>query len=64
MSLFIDGSLDGQILQFGFATVASGFDPSGVLYDNVDFRPVPLPGAVWLMASGLLAFSRLRRKDG
>lgn len=64
MSLFMDGGLDGQILQFGFLTVASGFDPSGVLYDNVDFRPVPLPGAVWLMASGLLAFSRLRRKDG
>ncbi|MFK7888063.1 MAG: VPLPA-CTERM sorting domain-containing protein [Gammaproteobacteria bacterium] len=64
MSLFIDPALSGQILQFGFATTASGFDPSGILYDNVDFRPVPLPGAVWLMASGLLAFSRLRRKDG
>jgi hypothetical protein len=62
MSLFVDGSLDGQILQFGFANTASGFDASGVFYDNVDFRPVPLPGAVWLMISGLAAFTGMRRK--
>lgn len=62
MSLFIDPSLDGHILQFGFATTATNFDPSGVFYDNVDFRPVPLPGAVWLMLSGLAAFTGMRRK--
>ena len=61
MSLFVDSSLDGQILQFGFLTNASGFDASGVVYDNVDFRPIPLPGAVWLMISGLAAFTGLRR---
>ncbi len=63
MSLFIDGGLDGQILQFGFANTAANFDASGVFYDNVDFRPVPLPGAVWLMMSGLAAFSTMRRKS-
>ncbi|MEO1573490.1 MAG: VPLPA-CTERM sorting domain-containing protein [Pseudomonadota bacterium] len=62
MSLFIDPALDGQILQFGFASVATNFEASGVFYDNVDFRPVPLPGAVWLMISGLAAFTGMRRK--
>ncbi|MEL6226088.1 MAG: VPLPA-CTERM sorting domain-containing protein [Pseudomonadota bacterium] len=62
MSLFIDPALDGQILQFGFASTAANFDPSGVFYDNVNFRPVPLPGAVWLMISGLAAFTGMRRK--
>jgi len=29
--------LDGQILQFGFMTVASNYEPCGVFYDNVNF---------------------------
>ncbi|MEM6639954.1 MAG: VPLPA-CTERM sorting domain-containing protein [Pseudomonadota bacterium] len=62
LSLFIDGSLDGQILQFGFANTATSFEASGVFYDNVEFRPVPLPGAVWLMLSGLAAFTGMRRR--
>ena len=33
--LAIDGGLVGQILQFGFTTVASGYEASGVYYDNV-----------------------------
>jgi hypothetical protein len=29
--------LDGQILQFGFLTVATNYEPCGVFYDNVAF---------------------------
>ena len=35
-----DGALDGQILQIGFASTASNFDPSGNFYDNIDFSQV------------------------
>lgn len=39
-SLTIDmAGLDGQILQFGFASTASNYEPSGVFYDNVAFSP-------------------------
>jgi len=37
LSLVIDGSLDGQILQFGFANTCTNYTPSGVLYDNINF---------------------------
>jgi hypothetical protein len=35
IQLAIDGGLVGQILQFGFTTVASYYEASGVYYDNV-----------------------------
>jgi len=31
----IDASLDGQILQIGFANTASNYEPSGIYYDNI-----------------------------
>jgi len=37
LQLFIDGSLDGQILQIGFSSTATLYEPSGVFYDNVNF---------------------------
>ena len=36
----LDESLDGQILQFGFSNSATGYNPSGVFYDNVNFSIV------------------------
>ena len=30
-------ALDGQLLQFGFETNATNYNPSGIYYDNVDF---------------------------
>jgi hypothetical protein len=37
-SLSIDVTgLDGQILQFGFATTTTNYNPSGIFYDNVNF---------------------------
>lgn len=46
MSLNIDPSLVGQILQFGFANTASNYKGSGVFYDNVSFRPDQATSAV------------------
>ncbi|MBT8452703.1 MAG: hypothetical protein KJO40_12115, partial [Deltaproteobacteria bacterium] len=34
-----DPLLEGQLLQFGFSATASGFEPSGVFYDNVLIDP-------------------------
>lgn len=42
LSIFIDPSLEGQILQFGFLSTATLYEPSGILYDNVTFRREPL----------------------
>jgi len=37
LSIEIDASLPGQIFQIGFASTATLFQPSGVLYDNINF---------------------------
>lgn len=39
LSLEIIPALVGQILQIGFETVASNFESSGVVYDNLNFSP-------------------------
>ncbi|NNF15178.1 MAG: VPLPA-CTERM sorting domain-containing protein [Gammaproteobacteria bacterium] len=61
LTLFIDAGLTGQLLQFGFLNVATNFDPSGVFYDNVQFAPVPVPAAVWLLLSAVAGMAGLRR---
>ncbi len=38
VSLQIDAGLVGQILQFGFVSVATNYEGSGIFYDNVAFR--------------------------
>jgi hypothetical protein len=35
LSIVIDPSLDGQILQFGFASTATNYEPSAIIYDNL-----------------------------
>lgn len=37
LSISIDPSLVGQILQIGFSNKATNYEPSGVLYDNISF---------------------------
>lgn len=37
MSIAIDASLQGQILQIGFQCWATNYNPSGIFYDNVNF---------------------------
>jgi hypothetical protein len=65
LSLEIDNSLVGQLLQFGFSSTATNYTPSGVLYDNINFSSapaVPVPGAVWLMMSGLIGLVGVARR--
>lgn len=37
LSIYIDASLEGQILQFGFLNTASYYEGSAIFYDNVNF---------------------------
>jgi hypothetical protein len=37
LTIYIDEGLEGQLLQFGFLTVAANFQGSGVFYDNLRF---------------------------
>lgn len=40
LSLYIDANLEGQILQFGFLSLTTNFEGSGIFYDNVNFSNV------------------------
>lgn len=43
IELDIDATLVGQILQYGFSTTASNYEPSANFYDNVVVSTVPTP---------------------
>ncbi|MEL7448992.1 MAG: hypothetical protein AAFN78_07265 [Pseudomonadota bacterium] len=62
LSLLIDPSFDGQLLQFGFLNTASNYEGSGIFYDNLAFQAVPVPAAVWLFGSAILGLAALRRR--
>ena len=51
----LDATADGKILQWGFSTVASNYLPSGRLYDNVEFAvtPVVVPPPAGPITKGL-----------
>ncbi len=42
LSIDIDASLEGQLLQIGFANTATNYEPSGIFYDNIDFYSGPV----------------------
>jgi len=65
IDLLIDGTLVGDILQFGFSATATNFTDSAVFYDNLNFAQVttvPVPAAVWLFGSGLLGLVGVARR--
>ena len=64
LSLTIDNSMVGELAQFGFTATATNYRASGVLYDNISFSSsvVPVPGAVWLMMSGLIGLVGVARR--
>lgn len=65
LSLEIDNSMVGEVLQFGFSSTATYYTPSGVLHDNINFSStpaVPVPGAIWLMMSGLIGLVGVARR--
>ena len=64
LSLAIDNSMVGELVQFGFSTTATNYRASGVLYDNISFSStvIPVPGAVWLMMSGLIGLVGVARR--
>ena len=62
LSINIDNSLVGQILQVGFANTAANFDDSGVFYDNINFS-VPEPGTAGLIAMGMCGLVLRRRRS-
>jgi hypothetical protein len=65
IDLLIDGTLVGDILQFGFSATSTNYQGSAVFYDNLNFAPVttvPVPAAVWLFGSGLLGLVGVARR--
>ncbi len=62
IAIAIDAALTGQILQFGFLSVAANFESSGNFYDNVSFSQVPVPAAAWLFLSGIAGLAAMRKR--
>lgn len=65
LSIFVDASQAGQILQFGFLSTTTNFLGSGMYYDNinVELQPVPLPGALLFMMSAIGGLGFIRRRE-
>jgi hypothetical protein len=71
LSIFIDPSLEGQIFQFGFLSTATGYEGSGVFYDNInllrsvdlDIKPGSCPNPIQPRSRGLLPVAVLGTGD-
>ena len=61
LEITIDASLEGQLLQFGFASTATFYEGSGVFYDNINFAEVPEPTVFALAGLGAMLMTLRRR---
>jgi hypothetical protein len=64
LSQLIDPNWTGAILQFGFLSNVTAFEPSGIYYDNLSFgnAAVPEPASAAIAALGLLGWVGVRRR--
>ncbi len=63
IDITIDSGWSGHILQYGFVSNATRYEPSGVYYDNLSFAAVPEPSTVAAMLlGGVWLASRSRRR--
>jgi hypothetical protein len=63
INIAIDSGWQGHLLQFGFLSNATHYEPSGVYYDNIGFaEAVPEPASLTAMALGAIALLRRRRR--
>lgn len=62
LSITIDGLWENDLLQFGFLSNASNQDPTGIYYDNLEFRMVPEPAAASILFLGMLGLASWRRQ--
>lgn len=65
LSQLIDASWTGNIIQFGFLSNVTNFEPSGMYYDNLNFRnaaAVPEPTTIGLFGLGLIGLVSTRRR--
>jgi hypothetical protein len=71
LSIFIDPTLQGQLLQFGFLNTATGWEGSGIFYDNVrllrsvdlDIKPGSCPNPIHSRSRGLLPVALVGSAD-
>jgi hypothetical protein len=53
----VNATGSSTVLEFGLSNV-----PSWIYLDDISVNQVPIPGAVWLLGSGLVGLAGLRRK--
>ncbi len=44
LDITLEPAWEGELLQFGFASVATNYEDSGRFYDNIDWAPIANPG--------------------
>jgi len=62
IQMLIEPSMVGSLFQIGFANIATNYDGSSILYDNIELKAVPIPAAAWLFGSGLLGLVGIARR--
>ena len=62
ITITVDSSMVGELLQIGFRNRTTEWAPSGVYYDNLNFSAVPEPSSTCLLGLGALITLVRRRR--